>query len=174
MKKLVLAVAMGSVFIAGAANAAEDQGHGKINFMGSIIDAPCSIAPESVDQTVDLGAVANVALKDGGTSSPANFEIILENCDLTDKKTVTTTFGGTESANQPGLLGIAGTASGASIAITDGSGQLIKLGEASVPRSLIEGTNTLTFAAYLKGDGASSVVVPGEFTSVADFMMDYQ
>ena len=30
---------------------AQDQGHGKITFTGSVIDAPCSIDPNSVDQT---------------------------------------------------------------------------------------------------------------------------
>ena len=34
------------------------SGHGKVTFTGSIIDAPCSIAPESIDQTVDLGQVS--------------------------------------------------------------------------------------------------------------------
>lgn len=42
------------------ANAA-DQGHGTVTFTGSIIDAPCSIAPESIDQTVNLGQISNVA-----------------------------------------------------------------------------------------------------------------
>ncbi|MDI6978669.1 type 1 fimbrial protein, partial [Serratia sp. Se-RSBMAAmG] len=31
---------------------------GKVTFTGSIIDAPCSIAPGSVDQTVSLGAIS--------------------------------------------------------------------------------------------------------------------
>lgn len=174
MKKLVIAIAMGSAMCVSAANAA-DQGHGKVNFTGSIIDAPCSIAPESLDQTVNLGAVSNVALKNGGASTSHTFEIKLENCDLNEgKNMVTTTFGGAASAGNPDLLGITGSASGASIAITDGAGTLIKLGEASDPHALVSGSNTLEFAAYLKGDGASATIVPGDFTSVADFMLAYQ
>ncbi|MGP2706387.1 fimbrial protein, partial [Serratia marcescens] len=60
---------------------AADQGHGKVTFTGSIIDAPCSISPETVDQTVDMGQVSNVALKNGGKSAPRQFDIKLEQCD---------------------------------------------------------------------------------------------
>lgn len=61
LNKIMLAAAM--AFGATSFAHAADQGHGKVNFIGSIIDAPCSIAPESLDQTVDLGQVSNVALK---------------------------------------------------------------------------------------------------------------
>lgn len=75
-----------------------DQGHGKVTFTGSIIDAPCSISPETVDQTVDMGQVSNVALKNGGKSAPRQFDIKLEQCDNSTLKTVTTTFEGKASA----------------------------------------------------------------------------
>ncbi|HEX4502384.1 MAG TPA: fimbrial protein [Scandinavium sp.] len=175
-KKLALASAMGIVMFAGAANAASDQGHGKVTFTGSIIDAPCSINPDSIDQTVNLGEVSNVALKaDGntGTSVPRNFEIKLENCDVTTLKTVSTTFSGAEGASD-GSLGVTGTAKGASIILTNGDGVQIKMGEASAARTLQNGNNTLLFSAYLQGDGASATVTPGDFTAVADFTLAYQ
>ncbi|MBH3007151.1 fimbrial protein [Serratia ureilytica] len=153
---------------------AADQGHGKVTFTGSIIDAPCSISPETVDQTVDMGQVSNVALKNGGKSAPRQFDIKLEQCDNSTLKTVTTTFEGKASAANKDLLGIVGTASGASIAITDTASNPIKLGTATAPQNLGAGTNTLRFAAYLQGDGASSAVVPGDFTAVADFKLAYQ
>lgn len=166
--------------ISSVAHAAiKDQGHGTVTFTGSIIDAPCSITPETVDQTVDLGQVSNVALKDGGKSTPRNFSIDLENCELITEgegknNTVSLTFTGMESAANNGLLGITGTAQGASIAITDGAGQVIKLGKPTKAQELQNGNNTLSFAAYLQGDGASSAVVPGDFQSVADFTLAYQ
>lgn len=175
MMAVVLVASTSSIAHAGI----KDQGHGTVTFTGSIIDAPCSITPETVDQTVDLGQVSNVALKDGGKSTPRNFKISLENCDLTDKdpgknNTVSLTFTGMESVASNGLLGITGTAKGASIAITDGSGAVIDLGKASKAQELQNGNNTLSFAAYLQGDGASTPVVPGEFQSVADFTLAYQ
>ncbi|MBH2998641.1 type 1 fimbrial protein [Serratia marcescens] len=159
---------------------AADQGHGTVTFKGSIIDAPCSITPETVDQTVNLGQVSNVALKDGGQSTPKNFQVKLENCELTDKapgknNAVTITFTGASSVDDTKLLGITGTAKGAGIAITDGAGKLIELGKASSAQSLGNGSNTLSFAAYLQGSKASNAVVtPGDFQSVADFTLAYQ
>lgn len=174
-KKLVLAAAMGAVFLTGAVNAA-DQGHGKVTFTGSIIDAPCSINPDSIDQTVSLGEVSNVALEaDGntGTSVPRNFEIKLENCDTSTMKTVKTTFTGAEGVTD-GSLGITGTAKGASIILTNGDGEQIKLGEASAPHMIQDNSDTLLFSAYLQGDGAAATVTPGDFTAVADFTLAYQ
>ncbi len=163
-------MAMGVTSFAHAA----DQGIGKVYFTGSIIDAPCSISPDSEKQTVDLGQISNVALKDGGKSNPRTFEIKLEQCDTTTLKTVTTTFTGKASPNNSDLLGInGGTASGAGIGITYG-GEKIKLGQATAAQTLNTGNNTLAFAAYLQGEGASAAIVPGDFTAVADFTLAYQ
>lgn len=176
MKKLVVAMGMGIVLASGSVMAA-DMGHGTVRFAGSIVDAPCSITPESVDQTVELGQISNTVLANGGKSTPQNFNIELENCDLaglTDK-TITATFTGATSQGNADLLGITGSASGASIAITDGSGQLVKLGEASPVHTLQDGNNTLAFSAYLQGDEIEgAVIVPGEFSSVANFSLAYQ
>lgn len=171
-KKLVLIFAMAAGISMGVANA-KDEGHGTVTFTGSIIDAPCSITPDSSDQTVDLGQVSNLALKDGGRSIPQVFSIKLEQCDTTTSKTVTTTFSGTASAADPDLLGLTGSAKGASIGISTTTGTLIKLGKASPAQALLNGSNNLDFAAYLQGDGASATIVPGEFKSVANFALDY-
>lgn len=171
-------IMMAAMLTLGVASAAQaDQGHGTVTFTGSIIDAPCSIDPDTVDQTVDLGQVSNVALANGGTSAPKNFEIRLENCSVKTAQTVTTTFTGMEGAN--GLLGITGTAKGASIAITDGAGTVVKLNEATKGQAVQNGNNTLLFSAYLKGDGDSTstppvTIVPGDFKSVANFTLAYQ
>lgn len=174
MKKAMLAsvilLAMSSV-----ANAA-DQGSGKVTFTGSIIDAPCSITPESADQTVELGQISKVALEDGGKSTPRNFSINLENCSFgtpAANNKVQITFTGMESAANNGLLGITGTASGASVAITDGSGAVIELGKPSKDQTVQDGNNTLSFAAYVQGDGASATITEGDFQSVADFTLAY-
>lgn len=174
--KLAIASAMGFMLATSMVNAATDQGHGKVTFTGSIIDAPCSINPDSIDQTVNLGQVSNVALKassNSGTSVPRNFEIKLENCDVATLKTVKTTFTGADGVID-GSLGITGTAKGASIILTNGDGDQIKLGEASAARTLQNGNNTLLFSAYLQGDGAEAVITPGDFTAVADFTLAYQ
>lgn len=172
MTKTLLAAVI-ALGVTSAANAA-DQGHGKVTFTGSIIDAPCSIVPESLDQTVELGAISNVALKDSGKSTPRNFEIKLENCEFgspAEKNKVSVTFTGAASSNNADLLGITGTAQGAGVAITHGS-SVVKLGQATDVQTLQNGNNTLPFSAYVQGDSAT--ITEGDFQAVADFTLAYQ
>lgn len=157
------------------ATAAVNQGSGTVTFTGSIVAAPCSIAPGNMDQTVDLGSVANKALEKGGKSSPAAFDIKLQGCDVTslNNKTVTTTFTGTPAAGNPDHLGLTGTASGASIVLSQGGADL-KLGQPSTAFKLSNNNTSLSFAAFLQGDGGSASIVSGDFKSVANFTLAYQ
>lgn len=178
MNKIVLglAMAMGVSTFAHAA-AVVDQGHGTVTFTGSIIDSPCSIDPDSIDQTVNLGQVSTVALSENsnkGISTPRNFYIKLEKCNLEGaSKAVTATFTGAAGTTK-GMLGMTGTAKGASIAMTDGSGKVLELGKPTSAQALQDGNNTLAFSAYLQGDGASEGITPGEFNSVTNFTLAYQ
>jgi type 1 fimbria pilin len=177
MKSIAMATFMvlGSV---SAANAA-DQGHGKVTFKGAIIDAPCSISPDSIDQTVELGQISNIALVDGGKSSPRSFDIALENCDVTGltKKGVKVTFTGAaasfDTTNQ--TLGIVGTGAGAGVQITNGGGNVITLGTPTALQTIQNNNNTLRFSAYLMGNGGDiATITPGDFSSVADFTLSYE
>lgn len=166
------------------------QGSGKITFTGSIIEAACSINPDSTNQEIDLGQIAKSQLKDNGQSTPRNFDILLENCSFEEESpvgpgedtralvgnTVKITFGGSPAASSAGpintLLGITGTAKGAGVAITDGSGTVIELNKESNGRELINGDNTLNFSAYLQGIDDASLAT-GEFTAVTNFTLSY-
>jgi len=173
LNKLAIAMGFSLVMAAGATNAAvTDQGHGTVTIKGSIIDAPCSITPDTIDQVVPMGQVSNKQLKNKGKSNPQSFNIKLENCDLeTGKNTVSITFTGMASKGNPALIGMTGSAEGASIGLTNGAGELIKLGEPT-DVTIANGNNTLSFSAYLQGDGSSDVV-PGAFQSTVDFNLVY-
>ncbi|HCH49133.1 MAG TPA: fimbria A protein [Proteus sp.] len=168
---LGLSVAAGSTF---AADPVKDQGHGTVKFVGSIIDAPCSITPDTENQTVPLGQVATSALKDGGRSNSRDFKISLTNCTTETYKSVQTTFTGSEATDiLAGSLGIEGIAKNAAVVITDAGGQQIKLGTPSAAQTLRDGNNDLNFAAYLQGSTAEAAV-PGDFTAIATFALTYQ
>ncbi|MHA6312521.1 MULTISPECIES: fimbrial protein [Pantoea] len=179
MKKIQLAMIMGMVLASGSVFAA-DQGHGTVQFKGEIIDAPCSITADTVEQTVDLGQVSSSVLAKGGKSSPKAFNIKLEDCTITTQKTVTATFTGKGATfdTTSSLLALAGSAAGAGIAITDDNSSVIKLGTASTPYNLTTGTTEaeLRYSAYLQGaaDNTATPIVPGEFTSVANFTLAYE
>lgn len=170
-KFMVAAIALGFVSVANAAP--KDQGHGEIEFHGTIIDAPCSIETGDEEQKINMGSIANVSLKDGGKSAAKEFFIHLVNCDNTTAKTVTTTFTGPISAGNADLIGLTGSASGASLGITDGSGTLIKLDTATKPQGIGNHDNTLNFTAFLQGD-AGATIVPGSFSTTTNFTLDYQ
>lgn len=172
MKKLILATAMSGVMSASAL--AADAGQGTVTFEGSIIEAACGIAPESVDQTVNLGQVASAQLANGGTSRPVPFQIELVDCDTSIGSTASVTFTGGINPSLADSLAIQGTAAGAGVQITGVDGKVTKL-DGSAPAGSIalqDSDNTLMFSAYLKGDGTT--VVPGAFTALANFTMAYQ
>ncbi|CAB3640040.1 fimbrial protein [Achromobacter pestifer] len=178
LNKLALLLATITLGAASSASFAADR-DGEITFKGSIVDAPCSITSESATQTVQLDKISNSALKNGGKSNPKAFQIKLTGCDLTDtKKNVTATFVGQPSVAQPDLLKFTGgVADGASLAIADARGNLIKLNTASPATKLVNIDNVLEFQAYLKGDmdgdkGAN--ITPGEFSTSATFTLAYQ
>lgn len=173
MKLNKLIVALGMVMAAGAANA-KDEGHGTITFKGAIIDAPCSITAETANQTVELGQISNAALSNGQTSSPKAFFIQLEQCDVGNLGDgVSTSFTGATDANNKSMLGVTGSAKGAGIVITDGSGTPIKLdGTPTTAQKIGDGSNKLSFSAYAQANGAS--VTPGDFSTTADFTLSYK
>ena len=178
LNKLTLLLATITLGAASSASFASDR-DGEITFRGSIIDAPCSITADTATQTVELDKVSHSALKNGGKSNPKAFQIKLTGCDLTDaKKNVTAKFNGQPSAQQPDLLQFtSGAARGASLAIADGRGNLIKLNTSSPATKLVNVDNVLQFQAYLQGDmdGATGAdIVPGEFSTSATFTLAYQ
>lgn len=179
VSKIALAVGLSMSLISGFANAADPdttsaggKGHGTVHFKGEIIDAPCSIAPESAEQTVDLGQVSSSLLANKGTSTPVPFSIKLQNCDIKTYHTVTAKWSGTPDVNMPSLWGITGTASGAAIVLRDASEKQIVLGQDTAATTLTADNTTIAMSAYLQGDGAA--VVPGAFTGTADFVLSYQ
>ncbi len=90
-------------------------------------------------------------------------------------KNVKVTFTGTPDAVNSKLLALSGSASGAGIVIYDQlHAKEVELGTATDGQGLNEGNNALKFAAYLQGNSASGAVVPGKFTSVANFTLAYQ
>ncbi|MFP2428884.1 fimbrial protein [Enterobacter ludwigii] len=166
---LTMGMAASSVYAA-------DGGSGEIRFVGSIIDAACSINPDSTNQEVDLGQIAAVQLQGKGTSTPRNFEIKLENCALNEDKSapsVAVTFGGAQAvAGEDTWFGMTGDSNGAGVVITDASSNIIPVNGTSAARELIVGDNTLAFSAYLQG--IADEIRPGDFTAVTNFTMAYE
>ncbi|OAE14182.1 fimbria A protein [Pseudomonas simiae] len=169
MKTALLSIGllMGSTSVALAAD-------GTVTFLGSVHSGACSIKPDSVDQTVNLGAIAKHQLESGGKSEARRVLIELEGCDLTGltDNTVTTTFTAAPSTAVPGAIGTVGGAGNVGIMMTHG-GRAIVLGTPTTPQAISTGNNTLEFGAYVQG-AATAPIVPGSFSAVTNFTLAYQ
>lgn len=169
-----------AVFVALAASAqAALAADGNVNFVGKIVDTPCSISPNSTNLTVPLGTVAKSVL-DGGAgkrSAPSKFTIDLLNCGATAKG-ATVSFSGTPDPTlstklRIGVGEVTGSfATGAAIEIADSAGTPINLGSNSAIYPLVAGNNSLQFqASYIS---VLAAVTTGTGNAVAQFTVTYQ
>jgi type 1 fimbria pilin len=179
LNKIMVAMGFGLVMATGAANA--DQGHGTVTIQGSVVSAPCSIGSETVDQTIEMGTIADKQLDDGKKTGNKAFIIKLENCALeTGKDSVAITFSGLTSETNPKMFATEGSAKGINIGLLDGSGKAIEPGQATT-LTIGADSNTLAFYTFLQGDAAPSgegslaaaTVTPGNFKSTINFSMVY-
>lgn len=169
---MVSALAM-AAFGAQAAN----QGQGVVNFKGTVIDAPCGIAPESADQTIDFGQLSKAHLTNGGVSASKPLDIKLVNCVLADapaKNTVKVAFSGNTNGSTLDELGTAGSTGTAIVISQQGSATGIKFdGTPGAAAALVGETQTLHYSTWVK-KATGGTVAEGEFSAVANFNMTYE
>lgn len=154
---------------------AADNSSGTVTFSGAVVESPCSITPESVDQTVELGLISSSLLQGDtapGKSTPQNFKISLENCDPAATGVNATFTGPAGLANSGKSFAIQGDAKGASVVLVDGSGGYVESGVPTNNQILQAGKNILSYSAYLEGDDITGVV-PGDFNSIVTFTLAY-
>ncbi|ENY3616470.1 fimbrial protein [Escherichia coli O8:H49] len=174
MKKLFISASVAMAFAASGVNAASTQGQGSVNFKGEVINAPCSIAPESVDQTIQFGQISKAVLNKGGESVRKSVDIKLLNCELDKQKTVTASFSGatTETPNELSTAG--GT--GVSIVMSAADGTQVTF-DGTTPAGKLAikpGDNTLKYMAWVKkGANTAGDVSEGAFEAVAQFNLAY-
>lgn len=181
LNAMTLAIGFGTLMLSNI-SLADGQGSGRVTFNGEIINAPCSVAPESVDQTVEMGQISSRALVNRGESDARIFSINLENCEIDESNdAVKVTFIGTPDPHDNSLLGfIGGTASGAGILLRGAGGAPIVLGAATPAQAITNGDQSLVFSAALKGYGLAAghqppeAVTAGEFTASTTFALTYE
>lgn len=163
------------------ANAA-DSHNGSVTFKGKIIDTPCSVSQEDLQQTVEFGEISKTVLENGGTSDIKVFDITLKNCSLDTATSAKIVFsGGSASGTNNELLALNGSASGAGIAV-EYSGSKIKFDgiTPAVPATpLANGDNTFSFTSYVEKlpvpqEGEAAAITTGTFASTANFVVSYQ
>lgn len=179
--KIVLAMATAGMMCCTSAFAtdipANNAGGGTIEFTGSVIEAPCSIVPESQNIQVKLGQVSNKTLKsDGLTSSPQPIDIKLTGCefeatggqnpsnpDLGLKSKVAVEFSGfTPVTGKKGVIPNVATdnkAANVDIQLLDSKQQPFdfdKQDDVSMQQQLTPGDNTIHLWAQMIATGAAT------------------
>lgn len=175
MIKTVMAGAVAMALVSFGANAA-NQGQGVVNFKGTVINAPCGIAPESADQSIDFGQISKAHLEATGISVKKNLDIKLVNCDATElgkTGSVKVSFTGTTINSQVKELGTAGD-TGTAVVVSEASGNLVSFdGTAGAATKLQEGDNTLRYSTWVK-KATGGTLKEGDFTAVANFNLTYE
>ena len=172
MIKTVMAGAVAMTLVSFGANAAgnnANQGQGIVNFKGTVIDAPCGIAPESADQSIDFGQISKSHLEKDGISVKKDLNIKLVNCE--PNKSVEVTFTGATITGADTELGTAGD-TGTAVVISGQYGKLVEFGSKGAAQSLKEGDNTLHYSSWVK-KATNGTVKEGDFTAVANFNLTY-
>ena len=169
LTKTVMAGAVAMALVSFGANAA-NQGQGVVNFKGTVIDAPCGIAQESADQSIDFGQISKSHLEKEGISVKKDLNIKLVNCE--PSKTVKVTFAGTTVNSTVNELGTAGD-TGTAVVISGQDGKLVSFGAEGAAQSLKEGENTLHYTSWVK-KATGGNLKEGDFTAVANFNLTYE
>lgn len=173
MIKTVISGAITMALFSSLAHAS--QGQGVVNFKGTVIEAPCGIAPDSVDQTIDFGQLSKSHLESGGISIKKNLDIKLVHCsaaELAKKGVVKVTFTGAFISNKTDELGTSGN-TGTAVVISNPDGSFVKFDNTeSIAHKLKPGDNTLRYSTWVK-KVTGGTLNEGDFVAVANFNLTY-
>lgn len=164
-----------------------DGEHGLLHVYGQLVDSPCQISMDSLEQTVSLGTLASADLSyPGARSQPVKFTVRLHGClvasgHLWDAYTDSTTWGANQPVvsvsftapadfSDPSLMKLAGV-EGIALRMTDSRGHDVRLGSSGVPQLLTPGENALTW--MVQAERVPGPLTPGSFRAIANFEMSY-
>jgi len=176
--QLVVVVSVFSFISFCAAQAADKTtvSGGTIQFMGSVVDAPCAVNADSENGVIRLDQVTLESMGEKGEPSgqAKAFNIVLDDCDVTTYANATVMFNGQSTPALAGALANtagAGAASGVALTLFGPDGNALNLGTDSSKQVLITGTNKIPMSVdYVKtGEKLKS----GAVESVAIFQITY-
>ncbi|MGU5760170.1 fimbrial protein [Aeromonas hydrophila] len=169
---MVLAGACGAAFADDVAPAPM-PGTGQVKFVGAVVDAPCNIDAGSVDQTIQMGVLAQQSLY-AKTTKVQPFDIKLTQCSTATVKSAVVSFTGIADAQAKADLSSGLKNVGIELSNDDGA---VDLGKAVNGKVLTDGDNNLRFYAQAVYTGADNKTAPaqiGDFAAVSQFSVTYQ
>ncbi len=163
---------------------------GTVNFTGTVINAPCILAEDSVDMNVPLGQTTVDYLNKNTNSTPVDINIHLTNCALsgagTDGADITKAHFRFDSSavqdNDNSVLAntVADGAQGVGVEILTSSGEIITMGSNStpdVPLQVTSSEQTLTFQGRMVNiatiNSGAPDITPGQVATNATYVITY-
>ncbi|ELV2797975.1 fimbrial protein [Enterobacter ludwigii] len=162
--------------------------NGGLTVSATLTESPCSLADESAEQQIDMGAIPQWRFsKIGGRSEAIPVHIILEHCLFsaqtrstehgdnlywfTDQPVVMMNIIGDEDDTNPHLFRVTGNTRGIGLRIEDQMHEQIFPGERSRPQILNPGRNDLILNAQLSRTVDNLEL--GDFRSVINIGLEY-
>ncbi|MEZ8088070.1 fimbrial protein [Vibrio sp. 1S139] len=166
-----------ATFVCGLISATPALAENETNvyFKGEIVESACGIAPESIDQTIELGqSPTHIFQAQGDRSTPVPFDIKLVECDTTVASTADFTFLSNPDTSG-NLFSVEGGATGVGVRILH-NGLPINNGDVAASNVLVDGTNIVSFSAAYEAntDVATTPVTAGNAESWALLRVAYQ
>ncbi|MDX5627900.1 MULTISPECIES: fimbrial protein [unclassified Brenneria] len=176
LSKIALVTIVAATCAMASGAQALDSHNGTVTFKGNIVNTPCSVSQDDLQQSVEFGDISKIVLESGGTSEVKSFDITLKDCSIETSNTANVTFaGGTVTGNDK-MLALNGSAAGAGI-IVKYSGEAIAF-DGTTPAvsdyNLANGDNVFTFSSYVEKIANATEVKTGSFESSANFVISYQ
>ncbi|WP_339275235.1 fimbrial protein [Enterobacter asburiae] len=149
-----------------------------VNFSGTLVEDPCTLAPEDSNITVDFGTVILKSLYTNKRTLPKLFALHLIECDTSLGNTVHVTFSGVEDSEQPGLLALDGTsgAKGVALGLATLHGEPLPINQVSKAFALQDGNSVIHLMAYVQASDTAitnKTLVAGDFSAIATFDLSY-
>lgn len=155
--------------------AASTSDSAQITIRGDILETPCTIAPDSIDQTIEMGVTPLSTLSVHGSGKPVPFTLRLEDCTLQridphrhEWQRFTVTFAGGADGSD---FALQGNARGAALRIADRDGNVSQPGVPLSAYPLAIGENALHYTLQLVRD--HHAVQEGSYHSVISFRLNY-
>ncbi|EKK7713900.1 fimbrial protein [Cronobacter dublinensis] len=175
MKTILLPGTLLMLALSGSVYAEEDNVH----FSGALVAEPCTLPEADTDIQLDFGSVVEKYLYKYQRTKSQPFSIHLTECNPTILSSVSVTFQGTADIELINMLALdaSSSAKGVAIGLELADGTPLEINKASPFTALTNGSNTLTFNAFVQAQPtilANKTLVAGDFTAISSFVLAYQ
>lgn len=150
----------------------------EMRFSGTLVEEPCSLAPEDTAIEIDFGTIVNKQLYSHQRTLGKPFTLHLMDCDLSLGDAFSIMFTGIEDIEQPGLIMLdpSSSAKGVAIGIESSQGDFLPVNILSPWKTLKEGKNEINLQSYISASNESLIdrsIISGSIFAIFHLSINY-